>query len=92
MEIGLGGAAEYRSYRVAVRSSIGAVVYRREGLAAVKTGSGDKAITLTLPARLFAPGEYKVMLMGMADRRSDPVGEYLFRVTGKLRSPNHLLV
>lgn len=80
-EINLGGAAEYQSYGVTLQTRHGDVVYSQDGLPASQIPSGDKAITLTLPSRLFAPGEYKLILRGMTVPRPQTLGEYRFRVT-----------
>lgn len=63
-------------YAVAIVRGDGTPVWSGRGL---RKNAFD-TFSLTLSARLFAPGEYRIRLFGLDGPRREPAGEYAFRV------------
>jgi anti-sigma factor RsiW len=72
---------DYRRYRVSVQTAEGAETTALGGLTAQPLGSG-RVLEVHLPRTLLEPRTY-VMVVSGEDRggRTEPVGEYVFRVT-----------
>jgi hypothetical protein len=71
---------DYKSYRAVIKGRDGAVVWRDNSPAVVKSGDQGQ-ISLSPPAGLLNAGEYLVELSGVPPNGSrTPVGLYTFRV------------
>jgi hypothetical protein len=71
----------FRRYNAVVTTVDGEPVWQKRGLKAGR-GSGEKSVTLQLPAALLTKQDYLVTLKGQSkSRRTETVGEYYFRVT-----------
>lgn len=75
-------ADEYRRYGAALRDDKQEILANTE-LKAESAGV-EKFVALNVPARLLAPGDYRVSLSGEApDGRTESVNSYVFKVAGR---------
>lgn len=74
---------DHKSYRGVIETVEGNRIWSSGSLKARPVKSG-KAVTLGVPASLFAKGDYILTLSGVnADGSSEPVGEYYFNIVRK---------
>ena len=83
LQVGIEPEDQYKSFRVELRTQGGQQVWTRDGLAASRT-RGGRAVSLTLPANLLAPGQYELALQAVTNEgRTENVGYYYFDVLKK---------
>ena len=83
LQVGIDPEDQYKRFSVELRAQGGKQVWTRDGLAAART-RGGRAVSLTLPANLLAPGQYEVALKAVtSEGRTADVGYYYFDVLKK---------
>jgi hypothetical protein len=71
----------FSTYRLEmVNKKTGRVVWKGEGL---KTGGDLNEVSLLLPRDALSPGDYRLRLYGLKNRKAEQVGEYELRVAHK---------
>jgi hypothetical protein len=79
VDVGAGGG--FTSYRATVIRGGGSAVFERAGL----KPNALEALMITFPASFFTAGDYRLKIEGVrADGAASAVGEYGFRVLGKV--------
>lgn len=87
LQLELGPASNYRSYRAEIATPGGAQVWSQSGLQAANTEYG-RFVTLTIPARALEASEYELTLHGMTGaRQSEVAGYYYFIAAPAADSP-----
>ena len=81
LELGL-ETVDYASYRAVIKTAQGAEILRQAGLKPRSSRAG-KLVALEFPARHFPPGDYTVLLSGIAPTGAEPVNDYAFRIASK---------
>jgi hypothetical protein len=78
LQLELGAAGNYRSYRVELQTPGGSQVWSQSGLNANSADWG-RFVTLTIPARVLEASEYELTLRGVtADGKNEVAGYYYF--------------
>lgn len=87
LQVDLGAAAGYPTYRALLRTHDGTEVWSQDGLAAHATPAGP-TVDLELPAGVLASGDHELILLGLDDDGSfKHLGSRPFRVTRRPASP-----
>lgn len=74
---------QYRSYRATLETADGDEIWRQSRLRA-RTAASGQAVVLTLPASLFAPGDYVITLSGMtASGEAQEIGDYYLTILSR---------
>jgi len=83
LQLDLEAVGDYRSYRAALRTAAGGLVWSADMLRARTTDSG-KAVVIDLPPQFLAPGNYEVELLGLVDAgKFEEVAYYNFAIQEK---------
>lgn len=77
LRLGLEHDEEYESYLAEIRTARGNLVWSKSGLMSQHTTAGQ-SVSLTLPNKYLANGEYEVALKGAAAGKLDALGYYYF--------------
>ena len=77
LQLNLEREEKYQSYVAEIRTTRGNLILSKSGLAAQRTPSGP-AVSLTIPEKFLATGEYEVALKGAAQGKLEAVGYYYF--------------
>jgi hypothetical protein len=83
IQIGVEPEDEYQSFRVELRAPGGQPIWAEDSLSARRVRAG-RAVILNLPASLFKPGEYELVLKGVTGKgATEEIGYHYFDVLKK---------
>jgi hypothetical protein len=75
LQLDLEKEENYQGYLAEIRTARGNLIWSRSSLKIQRTTYGQ-AVLLTIPAKLFSPGEYEIALEGTAEGKREAVGYY----------------